>query len=174
MKGFENQDKFHNKLNKSTKNITPSKEQILSQAFQFHSQGNISEAAKYYQYFINQGFKHHRVFLNYGIILKNLGKLQEAEISLRKAIKIKPYYAKAYYNLGNILIDLGKLQEAEVSLRKAIDIKPDYVEAYYNLGNILRILGKLEEANLCSEKIISKRSWSILGSYSFNREMKLD
>ena len=72
------------------------------------------------------------------------------------------------------MIDLGKLQEAEVSLRKAIDIKPDYVEAYYNLGNILRILGKLEEAKLCSEKIISKRSWSILGSYSFNREMKLD
>ena len=66
------------------------------------------------------------------------------------------------------------MQEAEVSLRKAIDIKPDYVEAYYNLGNILRILGKLEEAKLCSEKIISKRSWSILGSYSFNREMKLD
>ena len=84
------------------------------------------------------------------------------------------YKRQAYYNLGNILIDLWKLQEAEVSLRKAIDIKPDYVEAYYNLGNILRILGKLEEAKLCSEKIISKRSWSILGSYSFNREMKLD
>ena len=140
MKVFENEDQFHKKINKNTKKINPSKEQLLIKAFQFHSQGNISEAAKYYQYFINQGFKHDRVFLNYGIILKNL----------------------------------GKLQEAEVSLRKAIDIKPDYVEAYYNLGNILRILGKLEEAKLCSEKIISKRSWSILGSYSFNREMKLD
>ena len=31
----------------------PSKEQIINQAFKFHSQGNISEAAKYYQYFIN-------------------------------------------------------------------------------------------------------------------------
>ena len=72
------------------------------------------------------------------------------------------------------MIDLGKLQEAEVSFRKAIEIKSDYAEAYYNLGNIFRILGKLEEAKLCSEKIISKRSWSILGSYSFNREMKLD
>ena len=30
----------------------PSKEQIINQAFKFHSQGNISEAAKYYQYFI--------------------------------------------------------------------------------------------------------------------------
>ena len=32
----------------------PSKEQIINQAFKFHSQGNISEAAKYYQQFINQ------------------------------------------------------------------------------------------------------------------------
>ena len=72
------------------------------------------------------------------------------------------------------MIDLGKLKEAEVSLCKAIEIKPDYAEAYFNLGNILRILGKLREAKLCSEKIMSKRPWSILGSYSFNREMKLD
>ena len=35
----------------------PSKEQIINQAFNFHSQGNIQEAAKSYQYFINQGFK---------------------------------------------------------------------------------------------------------------------
>ena len=50
----------------------PSKEQIINQAFKFHSQGNISEAAKYYQQFINQGFKDQMVFSNYGIILKNI------------------------------------------------------------------------------------------------------
>ena len=31
---------------------TPSKEQIINQAFKFHSQGNIQAAAKYYQHFI--------------------------------------------------------------------------------------------------------------------------
>ena len=84
----------------------PSKEQIINQAFKFHSQGNISEAAKYYQYFINQGFKDHRVFSNYGIIFKHLGKLQEAELSYRKAIKIKPDYTKAHYNLGKVMKDI--------------------------------------------------------------------
>ena len=68
----------------------PSKEQIINQAFKFHSQGNISETVKYYQYLINQGFNDHRVFSNYGIILKGLGKLKEAEFSYRKAIQIKP------------------------------------------------------------------------------------
>ena len=80
----------------------PSKEQIINQAFKFHSQGNIPEAAKYYQYFIDQGFKDHIVFSNYGVILKNLGKLQEAELSYRKAIEIKPNFAEAHCNLGKL------------------------------------------------------------------------
>ena len=70
--------------------------------------------------------------------------------------------------------NLGKLHEAELSFRKEIEIKTDYAEAYYKLGDVLRNLGKLHEARLCSEKIMSIRSWSILGSYSFNHEMKSD
>ena len=91
-------------INANTTSKT-SQEQIINQAFKFHSQGNTQEAAKYYQQFINQGFKDHRVFSNYGVILKNLGKLQEAESSLRKAIKLKPEYAMAHYNLGKVLIN---------------------------------------------------------------------
>ena len=123
----------------------PSKEQIISQAFKFNSQGKISEAAKYYQYFINQGFKEPNVFSNYGAILKDLGKLKEAELSYRKAIEIKPDFAEAHFNLGNILKEFGKSRDAELSYRKAIEIKPDFAEAYLYLGHILRVNGKIEE-----------------------------
>ena len=71
---------------KSTMNNNPYKEQIINEAFKFHSQGNIPEAAKYYQYFIDQGFKD-QSFFNYGVILKNLGKLKEAELSYIKQLK---------------------------------------------------------------------------------------
>ena len=47
----------------------PSKEKIITQAFKLHSEGNISQATKFYQYFIDLGFKDHRVFSNYGVIL---------------------------------------------------------------------------------------------------------
>ena len=124
----------------------PSKEEIINQAFKFHSQGNISEAVKYYEYFINQGFKDHRVFSNFGVILKNLGKLQEAKLSTLKAIEIKPDFAEAYSNLGNILRELGKVKEAELSLRKAIELKPDFANAYSNLGDIWNELGDFREA----------------------------
>ncbi len=132
----------------------PSKEQIINQAFKFHSKGNIPEAFKYYQYFINQGFTAPRVFSNYGVILKDLGNLKEAELYTRKAIQLNPNFADAHYNLGNILRDLGKFQEAESSTRKAIVIKPDFAEAHCNLGIILKDLGKLKEAELSQRKAI--------------------
>ncbi len=155
MKGFGNQQKSKKKRKKETK---PSNEQIINQAFKLHSQGNISEAAKYYQHFINQGFKDHRVFSNYAVILKNLGKIKDAEWSCRKAIEIKPDYAEAHSNLGNILRNLGRLKEAELSTRKAIELKPNYADAHYNLGGILSDIGKLKEAELFTRKAIELKS----------------
>ena len=154
MNGFENQDKFDEKLNKNTKKINPPKEQILSQAFQFHSQGNISEAAKYYQYFINQGFEDYRVFSNYGVILVSFGKLKEAVFCYRKAIKLNPDFADAHFNLGNLMRNLGKLKEAEISYLKAIEINPNFANAHSNLGNALRDLGNLHQAEVSFRKAI--------------------
>ncbi len=132
----------------------PPKEQIINQAIRFHLKGNISVATTCYQQLINQGCNDHRVFSNYGVILQDLGKLQEAELSYRKAIQIKPDFADAHSNLGSILQDLGKLQEAELSLRKAIELNPNFANAHSNLGNILNDLDKLQEAELSLRKAI--------------------
>ncbi len=149
-------EEIKEKISNTTNTVAnPSKEQIIDQAIQFHLKGNISEAIKYYQELISQGCNDHRVFSNYGVILKNLGKLKEAELSYRNAIEIKPDFAEAYSNLGNILKDLGNLEEAEISTRKAIELKPDYAVANYNLGNILKDLGNLKEAELYTQKAIA-------------------
>ncbi len=113
-----------------------SKEQIINQAFKFHSQGNILKAAKYYQDLIKQGLKDHWVFYNYGVILKNSGKLQEAEIAYRKAIELKTDFAEAYNNLGNTLKGLGKLKEAEIAYCKAIELQPNFAIPYYSLSEL--------------------------------------
>ena len=85
------------------------KEEIIKQAFKFHSQGNIQEATKCYKQLIQQGCNDHVVFANYAVILKNLGKLHEAELSTRKAIELKPEFADAHSIvvwLGNNFLDL--------------------------------------------------------------------
>ncbi|WP_413679041.1 tetratricopeptide repeat protein [Prochlorococcus sp. MIT 0916] len=145
-----------------------SEEQLIQQALKLHSQGNVAEAAKYYQQCINLGFNDQRVFSNYGGILRDLGKLEEAELSTRKAIELKPDYAMAYSNLGSILKDLGKLEEAELSTRKAIELKTDFADAYSNLGGLLKDLGKLEEAELSTRKAIELKPDSADAYYNLS------
>ena len=125
-----------------------SKEQIIKKALKSHSLGDIKEATKYYKYCIEKDFNDYRIFSNYGYIQKQFGKSKEAEILLKKAIKIKPNLASLHCDLGNILRDLGKLKEAERSLLKAINIEPKSPYAYCNLGGILMDLGKSKEAEI--------------------------
>ena len=66
-------------------------------------------------------------------MLKELGRLDEAEASCNQAIALKPDYAEAHNNLGNTLKELGRLAEAEVSYKQAIVLKPDLATAYWNL-----------------------------------------
>ena len=136
---------------------TPSKhsqEQILNEALILHSEEKIQKAVKHYENFIAQGFKDHRVFFNYGKILKAVGKLKEAELSIRQAIRLKPDFAMAHSNLGNILIALGKSKEAELFSRKATELNPNCAIAHANLGGILLELGKIKEAESSTRKAI--------------------
>ena len=146
----------------------PSGEDIINQALKFDSQGDIKQAATYYQYFIDQGFNDHRAFSNYGVILKAFGKTPEAEKYYRKAIEIKPNIAVLHFNLGVLLQDLGKSKEAEISIQQAIHLKPNFAEAYLNLGSIMKDTGKLKEAEISTRKAIKLKpnladAYQILG-----------
>ncbi len=151
---FASEDIKENITINTNTNYQLSKEEIINQGIKFHLEGNILEATKYYKYFINQGFKNHIVFSNYGIILKNLGHLKEAELSTRKAIELNPGFADAHSNLGTILNELGKLQEADLSYRRAVKLNPNDANAHYNIGNNLIDFNKLKEAEVSTRKAI--------------------
>ena len=133
MKGFgekhQTPKKKSNDNNKKTFN-----EQTINIALKLHSEGNFLEAKRYYESFISQGLKDERIFSNYGILLKDIGKLQEAEFFTQKAITLNPNFAMAYYNLGSILKARRNLKGAEISIRKAIELNPNYAEAYFSLS----------------------------------------
>ena len=107
-----------NKINKLEK------KQIVQKAINLHIQGNIQEAVNVYEYLINQGLNDPLVFSNYGLILKNHGRLKDAERFLRKAVKINNNFANAHYNLGLTLSLLGRESEAFNCLIKANEIDP--------------------------------------------------
>ena len=152
MKGFGKQTEHNNRLNNLTAKIYYKK--IMSEAVKHHSKGNISEAKKYYQKLIKNGFEDAKVFNNYGIILVNSRKFNEAESSIRKSIELNPKDPTAHANLGGILINFGKLEEAELSIRKALELNSNFVDAYLNLGNVLKELSRLKEAELSIREAI--------------------
>ncbi len=84
--------------------------------------------------------------------MRDLGKLQDAELSNRKAIEINPDFADAHSNLGIILRDLGKLKDAELSTRKAIEINRDLAVAYYSLS----LLKYSHENKVFQDQLFSK------------------
>ena len=154
MKGFgeKNQSKREKILkNKELVNI----DLLIRKALELQAQGKKFEAVKYYTYLIKQGIKDYRVCSNYGIFLNEIGKHQEAELELKKAISLNPKYANAYYNLAVLLMGQGKLKEAELELKKAIKFKPDFAIAHYNLGFILKDLGRLKEAESFNHKALA-------------------
>ena len=157
MKEFDKKKKSNNIGKLFQSNL--SKDELISTAIQYHLQGNIHEASKYYQFFINQGFKDHRIFLNSGEILKDLGRLEEAEIWIRRAISFKPTYAIAHNNLGNILRAKNKLKEAESCYYKAISLNQNFTEAYSNLSTLTSTgENKIWQTKLFSESFLENKS----------------
>ena len=75
MKGFGNHYKPKKKKDKKT---DISLKDTINKAINFHIKGNIREAIKYYQHLISQGCINDRVFSNYGMILRDQGKLKES------------------------------------------------------------------------------------------------
>ena len=119
MKGFG--DKKRSKSEKfKIKKKKFEHDQLVKKAFEFQAQGKKLEAAKYYSYLIKDGLKDYRVFSNYGTFLKEIGKYQEAELELNKAIKLNPRYANAFYNLAGLFLEKGNLLQAEIYLKQLI------------------------------------------------------
>ena len=83
---------------------------------------------------------------NLGVVLRDLGRADEALAALREAIRLEPDLAGARNNFGNALSDLGRTDEALAAYREAIRLEPDHAEAHCNLGAALTGLGRADEA----------------------------
>ncbi len=99
---------------------------------------------------------------NLASVLRDMGRLSEAEVHIRQALEIDkislgeghPAYATRLNNLGSVLRDTGRLVEAEALFREALEIDraslgaehPTIATRLNNLGSILRDTGRLKEA----------------------------
>ena len=83
---------------------------------------------------------------NLGVILRNQGKVAEAEGHYRTALQYRPKFDVVLNNLGALLIDTGRADEAIEYLRQATDLKLDDADAHNNLGIAMAQRGRFDEA----------------------------
>ncbi|XP_065145970.1 protein O-mannosyl-transferase TMTC2 [Paramisgurnus dabryanus] len=83
---------------------------------------------------------------NLGNVLKNQGKMTEAEKAYRNALYYRGNMADMLYNLGLLLQEREQLSEAFHYYKLAIGSRPTLASAYLNMGIIQVSQGNIEEA----------------------------
>ena len=73
-------------------------------AYIYQLQGRTAEAAERYKQFLLAKPENQQAHINLGVMLRQLGKLDEAEDEYRQAIDLHYYSLQAHYDLANLLI----------------------------------------------------------------------
>ena len=118
--------------------------------------GNVQKAEEHYRAVLalnpDQFPKAH---YDYGVLLMQHGRDQEAVEAFRRAIHADPAYAEAHNNLGVLLQRQGKISDALEEFKKAVKSRPDYRQARFNLGRVLVNQGNYQGGIEEFEKILS-------------------
>ncbi|HRY30522.1 MAG TPA: tetratricopeptide repeat protein [Elusimicrobiota bacterium] len=105
---------------------------------------------------------------NYGLVLLNMGKPEEALRNWQQALVLEPADADAHVQIGLVLAARNDLSGAERHYEKALEIKPDSPEAHYNLALILLRQGRETVAQKHLQRVVGLRPrfgpvWKLLG-----------
>ena len=87
-----------------------------------------------------------RTLLSRGVLLMQLGRLEEAGEDFRQLLRLDPSHEAAHTNLGLIFVHLGKTEDAEAHLSEALRVNPRSAQALNNLGLVRMGQGRTEEA----------------------------
>lgn len=127
---------------------------LLTEGAEHMARGAFAQAMECYQQLVSFDPRNALARNGLGIALARLGRYQEAEEQLRRAIGIRSAFPEAHYNLAGVLQVTGRFQESEMPLRRALKLKPAYLEARVSLGMSLALLNRLPEARDCYEKAL--------------------
>jgi len=131
MKGFGD-----NTLRKSSKYLSI-REKLINEAQTYQKQGDLNHAAKCYENIIQRGLEDPKLISNYGIILFQLGFVENAIDLFEKSINKYPYESTFYINLSNIYKLKNDLINSEIFIRKSLKIDSKCIISLNNLTSIL-------------------------------------
>jgi tetratricopeptide (TPR) repeat protein len=103
------------------------------------------EALDYFNRHLDMMDDDQQTLVQIGKCYSDLGRLQEAEAALARALAISDD-ATGFYNLGFVMEQQGRAREAEAYYRRTLGVDPTHASANNNLAVLLAESGRLEEA----------------------------
>jgi protein O-mannosyl-transferase len=96
---------------------------------------------------VTKGNVNEDAYCNFGNLLSQAGRTDEAVSCYRRTLELNPDHAKAHTNYGLLLSDMGKTDEAIAHYLKALEHGPN-AEVHNNLGTLLAKMGRTDEARV--------------------------
>jgi Tfp pilus assembly protein PilF len=94
---------------------------------------------------------------NYGAVLKELGRLDEAKVAFERAVELNQDYADAWSNLGWARLERDEPEGAEEALQRALELDPRHLDALVHLARLHQDCGELGKAIECHGRAIALR-----------------
>src|SRR5690242_12465189 len=128
--------------------------ELYGQALALQKQGQFAQAETLYRRIVAaepSAFPPRHML---GVVLAQLGRLDEAQAQIGAALKLNPRDAGAWANQGNVLNLLGRGEEAVAAYDRALALQPD-AGTWNNRGNALQGLNRRAEALASFEQALT-------------------
>ncbi|MDJ0554863.1 MAG: tetratricopeptide repeat protein [Microcoleaceae cyanobacterium MO_207.B10] len=102
-----------------------------------------------------------QAYSNWGSILVNEDRFNEAIEIFQQAIALKPDDATLYNNLGQAYLEAGKVEKAIINYRRALAVEPNLIVARHNIGKSFQKQGLHSEAIAHFQEVIQQRPENI-------------
>jgi tetratricopeptide (TPR) repeat protein len=151
-------------------------ESVITRADRARDSGQFVLAMRLYREALGRNPRNSPIWVQFGHLLKELGKRQMAEVAYRRAISFDRHAADPYLQLGHVLKLQGRSDEAQSAYLRALQIDPsltDPARELVALGWSEMHLSQLQDStgsNLAAEKLLDNEGGSLLDSWSFRRK----
>lgn len=95
---------------------------------------------------LRQAPKRPDILINFGNYLRRLGKPADAQLRMRKAVKLAPEFASGWYNLGLLLHANVEMPEAARCATRTVELEPQHVGAWELLASAEQKRGNTDAA----------------------------
>ena len=129
-------------------------DELLTQANELLDRGQIPKSREIFEYISKLDGTNAEAWLMLGAIDSDMGRLEDAEINIQRALESDPNYEEAHLSMAGIKYQQGLLEAALKSCSRALEIAPDFEEAWLMQSGIQGRLGHYLESEESSRRAI--------------------